>query len=507
MSIVRYFDLYLNAGKSIAPNINVNQYDSSEQWVFTLYNDEDVQYTPSAGSIIGIKADGHAITNAATVNGSGQVVVTETQQMTAAAGVALYELQIDGGTHGTANFTVTVEKKPTDSAILSDSDLSLIQEGLNSVTPAVIAEEVTDWLDENITQPTTPVIDTSLRVQGAAADAKAVGDAIALIRDPLTIEQIQSLVYAFEHVAWDDSDPTGDTYIEAIKTAFIKVTSIVADFDAGENTITVFTTLATLKTYLTVTAVYKDGSTEVLGSNDYTLSGTLTAGVSTITVSYNDLYYTTFDVEVSRWIAKWDFTQSLTDEIRGKAAVLSAGSGVSAPVQDENGITFNAATQRIYFNGADYNLTGKTIEYDVASFEFVGNTDYHIRQLIISNNNATNGAGMSPLVYRAGLGWGMYGFSTASGTTKAWASGYWLSGTSSEVVNCMSGKTVKITVGTDKKTVKVYLDDVLLGTKTTYFDSRCTYLMFGSMINYSQSAGDQTHNLVLTGLRIYVTEE
>lgn len=39
-----------------------------------------------------------------------------------------------------------------------------------------VAPAVSDWLDENITQPTTPVIDASLSVSGAAADAKAVGD-------------------------------------------------------------------------------------------------------------------------------------------------------------------------------------------------------------------------------------------------------------------------------------------------------------------------------------------
>ena len=38
---------------------------------------------------------------------------------------------------------------------------------------------------------------------------------------------------------------------------------------------------------LTVTANYSDGSSVVLGDDDYTLSGTLTAGTSTITVSYS----------------------------------------------------------------------------------------------------------------------------------------------------------------------------------------------------------------------------
>lgn len=35
---------------------------------------------------------------------------------------------------------------------------------------------VVDWLNDNITQPTTPIVDTSLSIAGAAADAKVTGD-------------------------------------------------------------------------------------------------------------------------------------------------------------------------------------------------------------------------------------------------------------------------------------------------------------------------------------------
>ena len=159
MSITRYFDLYLNAGNSIPLTINVNQYDQGETWIFTLYSDNGVKYTPSAGSIVGIKSDGYVITNAATVNGSGQVVVTETQQMTAAAGKAIYELQIDSLTHGTANFVVLVEPSPTDNGVVSESDLSVIQEALNAVTPAVIEQTINDWMSEYASPATVIYVD------------------------------------------------------------------------------------------------------------------------------------------------------------------------------------------------------------------------------------------------------------------------------------------------------------------------------------------------------------
>lgn len=45
---------------------------------------------------------------------------------------------------------------------------------LNEIIDPVIAESVTDWLTEHVT-PTTPIIDNSLTISGAGADARVVG--------------------------------------------------------------------------------------------------------------------------------------------------------------------------------------------------------------------------------------------------------------------------------------------------------------------------------------------
>ena len=205
MTITRNFKLCLNAGTQNAPYINANQYDEGEEWVFDLYTEGGQKFTPSTGAIIGIKSDGHAILNSGTVNSDGQVVITETQQMTAASGLAVFELLIEGETHGTANFIVNVERRPSDDAEFSDSDLSMLQEAIDSAAeiedllggqdvPTVITPIITDWLDDNITNPSNPPIDTSLTVAGAAADAKKTGNEIAdlksaidLLIDPHTV--------------------------------------------------------------------------------------------------------------------------------------------------------------------------------------------------------------------------------------------------------------------------------------------------------------------------------
>lgn len=47
---------------------------------------------------------------------------------------------------------------------------------LNTLIDPVIVTETIAWLADHITQPTTPVVDTSLSIAGAAADAKVTGD-------------------------------------------------------------------------------------------------------------------------------------------------------------------------------------------------------------------------------------------------------------------------------------------------------------------------------------------
>ena len=130
MSIERPFDLIINAGTSSPLVINANQNDSGEIWKFNLYQEDGTKVIPAAGEIVGLKADGHAIVNAGTVNESGQVVITETEQMTAAPGANVYEIVFDS-VHGTANFILYVEKSPVDDdADFSESDISAINQAI-----------------------------------------------------------------------------------------------------------------------------------------------------------------------------------------------------------------------------------------------------------------------------------------------------------------------------------------------------------------------------------------
>lgn len=225
MSIVRNFNLYLNAGNGSAPYINVNQYDQGEQWVFTLYKEDGTKYTPSTGAIVGIKADNRGIINTGTVDADGRVVINETQQMTAAAGIAIFELLIDGDTHGTANFLVNVEQRPGDNADLSDSDLSLIQQAVDSAEvivevigdsdpSEVIGEHVDDWLD-NHPEATTTVQDgaiTAPKINNSLWDKILVNEEVsgnpASFEDGADDVPVSSLKVNLEPIQTGTGDPS-----------------------------------------------------------------------------------------------------------------------------------------------------------------------------------------------------------------------------------------------------------------------------------------------------------
>lgn len=105
-----------------------------------------------------------------------------------------------------------------------------------------------------------------------------------------------SLIALLEKVAYIDGN--GQQYLnELITNLAATVTSISAVFTQGVNTVYNTDSLETLKQYLVVTATYSDGTSGEI--NNYTLSGSLTPGTSTITATYNG-QSDTFNVTVTK---------------------------------------------------------------------------------------------------------------------------------------------------------------------------------------------------------------
>ena len=104
---------------------------------------------------------------------------------------------------------------------------ALLESGvLISYMQPYISTGVTTWLDTHITQPTTPIIDTSLTVAGAGADAKVTGERLTVIESEIdnvinnafSDEAKNALLNVISHIgAWTDSNAL--TYYNTLREA------------------------------------------------------------------------------------------------------------------------------------------------------------------------------------------------------------------------------------------------------------------------------------------------
>lgn len=151
---------------------------------------------------------------------------------------------------------------------------------------------------------------------------------------------------------------TGDIVITVTAVART-VSSISAVFSQGSNVVYTTDSLNSLKPYLVVTANYSDGGSETV--SDYTLSGTLTAGTSTITVSYGGMT-TTFDVTVTEYVVEiptegllgyWDFRNLEAIPTAPVAADQGTARIVrfAASASDQYGLTKSASAWAFNFSG------------------------------------------------------------------------------------------------------------------------------------------------------------
>lgn len=119
--------------------------------------------------------------------------------------------------------------------------------------------------------------------------------AAKMTTDKFTVGMKQALLDVLSKVAFVDED--GQDYIENLEKAFYidsNVASISAVFTQPNTDILPTTPLNDLKENLVVTATMLDGTTATVNSSDYSITGSLTGGYSTLTVHYSGKT-TTFD--------------------------------------------------------------------------------------------------------------------------------------------------------------------------------------------------------------------
>lgn len=276
---------------------------------------------------------------------------------------------------------------------------------------------------------------------------------------------------------------TGNIVITA--TAVLAAQSITATYTQSG---TVYDTdsLDSLKADLVVTANYAGGTSETVPASDYTLSGTLAEGTSTITVEYAGLT-DTFDVTVSRpdtSLYNWDFTQSLTDSKSGNLATLNGnasrdGSGIHLTSSAPDFVTFGT---NIY--GAD-----RTYELDITSLS-MSQTNNFARILMLKNGTYNNCGFLF-------CGQATRGYSIYNGN--GWS---WISSTDTDLTK-IQGKTLKIYIDSSKYW-HVYIDGTLIIESTAVVNGAAGTDTSNNAITLGSSATNSLdYNMVITGLRVY----
>lgn len=129
----------------------------------------------------------------------------------------------------------------TVAAQIGDTVASQIGTTVAGQLPDVVTDQIGDavvtpvniWLSENITQPTTPVVDTSLSISGAAADSAVTGEKITNIKRALDVYGDE-----VENESYSSSLPINMGTV-SIPTGMYGIpipndTSLVKEFEAGK---------------------------------------------------------------------------------------------------------------------------------------------------------------------------------------------------------------------------------------------------------------------------------
>ena len=198
-------------------------------------------------------------------------------------------------------------------------------------------------------------------VRSQISDLQDQIDVIPTSSGGLTDSQKELLINILRNAIYANNQSSN---IDDLEDSFTHtVVYISAVLDLGGNTIYSDDTLDTLRQYLTVSATYDDGTTEII--NGYLLSGTLTVGTSIIQVIYRDAY-TTISVPVSQAVVRYTVTNNLTGVINSNTDTTIAEGNTYTGVLTAETTGFMPVNVLVTVNGVDvtstvYNISTRTI--------------------------------------------------------------------------------------------------------------------------------------------------
>lgn len=168
---------------------------------------------------------------------------------------------------------------------------SIIQEVEEGVADDV---ERAEAAAESVTESAAQIAQNTQDITDLKADLSELVETVNTI-EPFSEVAKAALLNCFAHVAWIDEH--GQVYYDALEAALNDIQSISAVYTQS-GTVYATDSLDSLKENLVVTATKPDSTQYVVPDSKYTLSGTLTIGISTITVTYTNIT-TSFNVTVT----------------------------------------------------------------------------------------------------------------------------------------------------------------------------------------------------------------
>ena len=232
-------------------------------------------------------------------------------------------------------------------------------------------------------------------------------------------------------------------------------------------------TLDSLKSDLVVTAHYSDTTTSTVASTDYTLSGTLTEGTSTITVTYLEKT-TTFSVTVAGWTWKYKASDGQTLSQRTDLFNTGASAGTFSEVISDGllHLTANNNGGQLYwaFNSPTTN-TNAMMEMKIKYAQVSYASTYANLQIQLSNGTGGAKVGAS----KQGGNNGTPKFATIIGTTN----------TLNPTITIGDWYVVKILLENGKQSV--YINDTPVIENQNLCTSYCLYNRI-----FMQSPNDNT---------------
>jgi hypothetical protein len=318
--------------------VHANQYDSGGVWRFfvtdgdMIFNMINVTVTLNIHKPDGTVYSGEVVGGIST---SGYVNVPIEEQMTAAAGEAVAELVFvddDDNRKSTANFVIDIERSPLDMDGVESESLINYVEGNRTA-----AEEATEAAEAATT---------------AATAAATAAQTAAQLAGAFNAKVKAALMEVINHIAaWTDGN--AETYRNNLIDAMYSDSypALVAIFLPGDAVIYTDDNLETVKLHLVV--MYRETATSdavTLSASDYTLTGTLTDGDNTLTVTYNGQSINVV-VPAVDWhsISSWSIDADTNTEFvaRGSGTYNYSGTETStAGLTIADGTRYSAVTTR-----------------------------------------------------------------------------------------------------------------------------------------------------------------